>query len=763
MSAGQHFADAHPHAAEPVSPSRVWDLRSLYALIFYFSLSILFFGRPLFVHGSEFHVAQGPDPALMMWFLVWWPYAIAHGLNPMLTHAIWAPHVMNLAWLVCIPLASIIAIPLTVTLGPIAAFNTLCLVSLPLDAWCAFGLCRYLSRNYSAAVLGGYVFGFSAFTLAHLCSGHLQLVLIFPIPLAVYFAARRLAGEISDTTFTLILALLLVIEFLLSLEIFATMTMFGALAVVLALALSPNTGDVRARVLSLLRPIVFAYSIALTLVSPYLFYFFAVDFTRGAYFPAQFESADLANLFIPTFLNQLGCISLLTSISKWFINGNLAESGACLGLPVIVVGLLYARRHFSEQLGKLLIYSLIIIVTLSLGPVLHIAGRVYEVTLPWWPFADLPVLDNALPVDFAMYALLLLAMITSLWIASADIRPSYRIAVGAAIVMFNVPNLSGGAWGKAADIPTFFRDGLYKQYLTKDESVLILPYADNGDSMLWQAQSGMYFNMVEGSVPSPIEFKRWPFVRAFTWQTYLPEASGQLKAFLSDHEVGAIIVTEQEQELYKGLLSSLGVAPVMTGGVWLYRPSIKPERDTKASLLEMRTRFETERFDSLVAGAEKYLSDGENPDSLSVLKAQELKLIPDSSLIGAAARIDLDAAYNRNVVTDAHEAYGVYLGEMSDHRIGIGVYAWYPAVAPLIDEFRGITSEIFFPHPEKLSASAAPPKEADGWLVIAFTHEQLARASALLSTSAGQKTPRGTVYLRKQQAPSASLAGGDGR
>jgi len=509
-----------------------------------------------------------------------------------------------------------------------------------------------------------------------------------------YFAARRLAGEIPDITFTLVLALLLVTEFLLSLEIFATMTMFGALALVLALALSPSIGGAHARVLSLLKPIVFAYGIALTLVSPYLFYFFAIDFTRGAYFPARFESADLANLFIPTSLNQLGRISLLTSISKWFINGNLAESGACLGLPVIVISLFYARRHFSQPLGKLLIYSLIIIVTLSLGPVLHIAGRVYEVALPWWPLADLPVLDNALPVDFAMYALLLLAMITSLWLASADIRLSYRIAVAAAVVVFNVPNLSVAAWGKAVDIPTFFRDGLYRQYLTKGESVLVLPYADTGDSMLWQAQSGMYFNMVEGSVPPPIEFKRWPIVRAFTWQTYVPEASRQLKAFLSVHEVGAIIVTEQEQALYKGLLSSLGVAPVMTGGIWLYRPSIKPDGNIKASLLEMRTRFETERFDSLVAGAEKYLSDGENPGALSVLKAQELKLIPYSSLIGPAARIDLDASYNRNVITDAHEAYGVYLGEMSDHRIGIGVYAWYPAVAPLIDQFRGVTSEI---------------------------------------------------------------------
>ena len=54
----------------------------------------------------------------MMWSLVWWPHAMANGINPLLTTAIWAPSGFNLAWGTCIPLASILASPLTLTLDP---------------------------------------------------------------------------------------------------------------------------------------------------------------------------------------------------------------------------------------------------------------------------------------------------------------------------------------------------------------------------------------------------------------------------------------------------------------------------------------------------------------------------------------------------------------------------------------------------------------------------------------------------------------------
>jgi hypothetical protein len=116
----EHSAAA---VAQAVDVWKVCDLRSLCALVLYLALSILFFGRSLLGHLSTFHIGVGPDPGLTMWFLVWWPHAIAHGLNLFITHVIWAPSGFNLAWQTSIPLASLLASPFTLTVGPIAAYN----------------------------------------------------------------------------------------------------------------------------------------------------------------------------------------------------------------------------------------------------------------------------------------------------------------------------------------------------------------------------------------------------------------------------------------------------------------------------------------------------------------------------------------------------------------------------------------------------------------------------------------------------------------
>ena len=65
-------------------PGRTCDLSALGAFIFYLVLSIAFFGRALLGHLSDFYFGIGVDPGLMMWSLVWWPHALANGLNPLL-------------------------------------------------------------------------------------------------------------------------------------------------------------------------------------------------------------------------------------------------------------------------------------------------------------------------------------------------------------------------------------------------------------------------------------------------------------------------------------------------------------------------------------------------------------------------------------------------------------------------------------------------------------------------------------------------------
>jgi len=91
-----------------------------------------------------------------MWFFVWWPYALVHHLVPFFTDLIWTPAGVNMTWLTGIPLPSLVMWPLTASLGPITAYNILCLASLPPGAWSALLLCRYISRPWGSALLAGY-------------------------------------------------------------------------------------------------------------------------------------------------------------------------------------------------------------------------------------------------------------------------------------------------------------------------------------------------------------------------------------------------------------------------------------------------------------------------------------------------------------------------------------------------------------------------------------------------------------------------------
>jgi hypothetical protein len=724
-------------------PGRTCDLAAFGAFTFYFVLSIAFFGRALLGHLSDLYFGIGVDPGLMMWSLIWWPHALANGLNPLLTKAIWAPSGFNFAWGTSIPFASILASPLTFTLGPVATYNILCVLSLPINAFCAFLLCRYITRDDIASLLGGYIFGFSAFMLGQLICGHLHMLLAFPVPLCVYLALRRIGEEITARTFTLFLSSILVVEFLLSLEVFATMTMLGAFALFLAWTFSP--GRAGQEIPRLLLPIVCAYGIALIVVSPYLYYFFAYRLhIMGRYTPPAF-SAYPSNFLIPTPINHLGRISLFRSISAGFVSGWTVEAGAYIGLPLMLIVALYVYRHWAEPVGKLLTYCLAGTIVFSLGPILHIylPGHPLRLVLPWWMMAKLPLLENAMPVRFSTYSFLVLAIICASYFAR-DVRSLVaKITLIIAVTVFNLPNTSSAYWLRPVDTPAFFRDAAYRRYLPENQIVLILPYGYTGNCMLWQSQTQMYFKMAEGILPypEPSAFLRWPIFPSLTQRSYLPDAADQFEAFVTAHKVQTIIVTDRLLPTWRTLLGAFDAQPTKVDDVWLFKVAKQPARDVETTWRDLRRRFDTGRLVTLVAGAEKYLSDGGSLDSLSVLKAEQLNLIPKAALVGPPTLIipGLPIESKRNI--DPHLLDGVWLGKTPDGLVSVGAQVWYSAASPMVEQLRRVTSGIYYPYPDKLTASVLGTEEPSGWLLMTFTREQLARAGQLLTTQKDNARP----------------------
>src|SRR4029077_8904297 len=129
--------------------------------------------------------------------------------------------------------------PVTRAFGSLVSYNVLMLLAPALAAWAAYLVCPRLTHAFWPSLLGGYLFGFSTYMVGQMDS-HVNLVLIFPVPLVLYLVIRRLEGPIGIVAFLAWSFVTLLGLFSISTELFATTALFGAIAFVLALAVGPR-------------------------------------------------------------------------------------------------------------------------------------------------------------------------------------------------------------------------------------------------------------------------------------------------------------------------------------------------------------------------------------------------------------------------------------------------------------------------------------------------------------------------------------------
>jgi hypothetical protein len=156
----------------------------------YLLISVLFFGLRVIGSPTTAHVGFTSDAAMMMWYLVWWPFAIRHWLNPFITHAVWPIGGYNLTWATSMPAVAIAFTLVTVLFGPVVSYNFAALIAPALSAWAAFALCRNLTGTFAASLMGGFVYGFSPYEMAHVYGCHLPLTFNFVPPLCVLAVLR---------------------------------------------------------------------------------------------------------------------------------------------------------------------------------------------------------------------------------------------------------------------------------------------------------------------------------------------------------------------------------------------------------------------------------------------------------------------------------------------------------------------------------------------------------------------------------------------
>jgi hypothetical protein len=394
------------------------------ALAFYAIFAVLTIGRYAIVHPRTVCACDGSaDPAQYMWAMIWWPHAIVHGLNPFVSHYLWAPTGVNLAQAAMVPTAAIAMAPFTALFGPIFSYNVVSIASPALSAFTAYLLCRRLVKRELPAVAGGFLFGFSSYELSQLL-GHLNLVTIFLIPLMVHITLRRVDRELTRRTYVLGMALLLVLQMGLSTELLAESVMLGTVILVCArfMAAQPQ----RTRISGLIAETVAAGITAIVVTSPFLYYaLFSGGLSPGSPRFSDVYGLDLTNLIFPTFTTWLGHHDF-QSLWSTYEHGNLFEAGGYLSVAIVIA---FATWFFAQGrrslLGKLLAITIAVSVVMALGSHLHIAGY-QTITLPFNWLNSEPIFDNIIPSRIVLFAALAISIGVAAWLAQRDGRPLGR-------------------------------------------------------------------------------------------------------------------------------------------------------------------------------------------------------------------------------------------------------------------------------------------------------------------------------------------------
>ena len=143
---------------------------------------------------------------------------------------------------------------------------------------------------------------------------------------------------------------------------------------------------------------------------------------------------------------------------------------------------------------------LTVIVVLILGSHLHVAGYT-TIPLPW-NVLDQSLLHDVIPIRLSVYMFLIAAVILAMWLAQprAGGWGVAKWAVAAVSIAFLVPNVGGGIWRGKEVNPSFFTTHEYRRVLTRGESVLILPFGQLDNSMLWQADTDFWFRLAGGYI-----------------------------------------------------------------------------------------------------------------------------------------------------------------------------------------------------------------------------------------------------------------------
>jgi hypothetical protein len=548
-------------------PRPVWQGAA--ALVCYLLVWIPGYALPLVLHARTVQLNQSSqDPNFYVWSLRWWPYAIAHGLNPLYTAQVGAPHGFNLAWTTTVPPLALLASPLTLLLGAVASFNLLAALAPPASAWAAFIACRRLTGRFWAALLGGACYGFAAYEINHTAAGQLNLTWNLLPPLMVYVVLLWRDGKLRPPWFVGLMALLLLTQLFLFLEVFFQLTVVLVIGLPVAYALAGREN--RATVMALGRQMALAYCAALLVASPYLGYsllHYPKGFTRS---PA-ISGLDLANLVIPRVDRSFG-IGWLAHYAQTLPSYSEADY---IGIPALLIVVGVAIWMWRSRVARFLVIMFAVVVAIAVGPVLEL-GATHVGSVPWSKLWYLPVAESALPNRFILIGDLALALMVAIWLAAQSRSRLFGYArwllavLAVLVILADVPTIADAQPPANSRIPAFFATGEYRHYIKPGSTVLVISGRGNA-AMLFQADTDFYMRVAGGYINMALTPRSDLPSQVSVLSHATPKRERKFLAYLKAAHVNDILVEKAWEPRWAGILRKMGLHYRSIGGILLYR------------------------------------------------------------------------------------------------------------------------------------------------------------------------------------------------
>ena len=456
----------------------------------------------------------GPaDNELMGWFVRYAADAVAHGHLPALvTTALNAPHGINLMWNNSILFPGVVLAPVTLLAGPQATLTLVATIGYAGSAAALYWLLRRHGASVGAAALGGAVFGFSP-GMVNAGIAHYGIEFAVLVPLMIEAVLSIITGRGRPILAGIGLGLLAAAQVFTGEEMlyYAALVCLIAVAV---LALS-RPSAVRPRTPEALVGLGFGAVVALALSG----YGLWTQFHGPLAEHGNPEPISRFGISLGEFVNPQGQLLFHTASSAAYADNHGASGAeyvAYLGVPLLIIVTFVVIRYWRDLRIRVAGVVWAVLEALSLG--------VNGPLLPFHYLQHVPLMGDMIPGRMALIAG-----------GAAAVVLAFGIDLARAPVPKPVGPARGGDWGRWGDwlrgavpvavavlavlplvprpvatlpapkVPVGWATVYARLDLPSDASVFTvpLPYAHEGEAMLWQADTGQPAKMVAGWFVGP--------------------------------------------------------------------------------------------------------------------------------------------------------------------------------------------------------------------------------------------------------------------